>query len=67
LQQLLINRVAVEKLFPAKTSENKIASQCVIGDLLESQDIFYPPKFWSFGAKREFFNSHMAITLVEGF
>jgi hypothetical protein len=35
----------VEKLFPAKFAKNKIAPGCVMSDLLESQDIFYPRNF----------------------
>ena len=29
-----------------------------MSDLLETQGIFLSQKFWPFGAKREFFNSH---------
>jgi len=39
---LSINPVAVEKLFRAKIGKNKIASECVISDVLKFRDISYP-------------------------
>ena len=34
--------MAVEKLFRAKIGKNKIASECVISDVLKFRDISYP-------------------------
>jgi len=40
-----IDLVAVEKLFRAKIDKNRIASECVISDVLKFRDISYPGFF----------------------
>ena len=59
---VLITGVAVEKLFFAKIAKTKIASECVISDLLESQDIFYPRNFGHLGRKESFSTATGVIT-----
>jgi hypothetical protein len=46
--------VAVEKLFCPKIAKNKIASGCVISDLLEFQDISGHPNFDHFRRNASF-------------
>jgi hypothetical protein len=51
--KLTLSGVDVEKLL-AQSSQNKVTSGCVIGDLLRSQDIFYPLNFGRLGQKASF-------------
>jgi hypothetical protein len=44
-RKLVQTPVLVEKLFLRKIRKNKIASGCVLSDLLGSQDILYPANF----------------------
>jgi hypothetical protein len=55
------NSVAVEKLFLAKITKNKITSGWVIRDLLELQDIFYPPNFGRLRGKVSFSTATLHI------
>jgi hypothetical protein len=60
MRRLTINRVAVEKLLPAKFAKIKLHQDALQTTFSVFLDIFYPQNFGYFD-KREFFNSHSRL------